>query len=1660
MMMVAMVQLVALFSAVVLLGLPLRAAAQCAAGSYLPLPHWEHSSPGCVSGHNIEMHRGIATVAQCEAICRATAGCVAFEYGVPHGGSGAGAGYRTHDCQPQSATNPAGCDGFTYNLDLYVLTAAATADQSSCSACAAGQYQGSTGQSSCTACAAGRVTRQYHGSTGQSSCTACATGRYVGSTGQSSCIACAAGRYVDVTGSDDVSDCSACAAGRYQGSTGQSSCTACAAGRYQGSTGQSSCIACAAGQYVDVTGSDDVSDCSACAAGRYQGSTGQSSCIACAAGQYQGGRGGSSCTGCAAGEYAPSGAASCSACAAGTYITVTGSDADAVTDCISCGAGWFGTATGETTPVSACPYNACPAGTFSPMASGACATCGAGSFTASSVQDSDGSGVRTGGTHCNLCPAGTFNSAGDDACDTCVAGHYTATASAEVTEGCVPIAGTIPEEQSTTTTCALTAAVAAVVAVAESCTGSAMDGVSACDLDVSSDGSAACPVGCTHEAPAQGVTGVSGSCAVATGFGTCSYVPPVGRVETGVTLGASLCSRCPVGRFNEAGDSFCDGQCPAGKYSTATGSTSVASCIACASATYQPMEGQSTCTNCPAGLFAASSDADNTGDSVASGASHCNSCPPAKFRGGSNDIDCVICPAGHFTTTFEMDTDGDGVVTVATHCVACPTGKSNAQGDATCDDCTAGLYTSSVGTVTCDACADGHFTTTTSSDVDGMGVITGASHCVACPTGKANVPGDATCDDCTAGLYTSSVGTATCDACADGHFTATTSSDADGMGVITGASHCVACPTGKANVPGDDTCDDCTAGLYTSSVGTVTCDICADGHFTATTSSDVDGMGVITGASHCVACPMGKANVPGDDTCDDCTAGLYTSSVGTATCGACADGHFTTTTSSDADGMGVITGATHCNLCGLGRYNQPGDASCDGECPAGTFGEVMGAASASNCTGCPSGQYGTQWGADNSLVCTSCAAGQFTANSGSDVDGVGVSTGATHCNSCPTGRYNQHSDGVCDQCPAGKYSASIGASDGTACNDCASGKYGTVTGATTAQAACPYDTCPAGTASDGGAGCLSTFACDDSTATIDVNRDHLNLVSNCVGTVETRRCAHACHSGFEGGSVTCLAGSGPRNGAFVIVPCAMCTPVTNAASVTCTDSTDSVPVTADAGYYVALGVVETCTPVTNAASVTCSAVDDSVPVTADTGYYVALGVVETCTVVANALSVTCTDSTASVVATCDANYDLTAGACVLSQAACSTIVCADGWIADSTATAALCASSPCVNTGADNTLCCNACTSQTGCATGVSAGAIVGIIVAVLVVVLILAFVFCKTEAKLQLTNLVVAAPVQSSGAQPHHAVPSAPRAADVETRPLVDAVDVEVGVPPAEIPEIAVLLPPVPDSPVSGCTFAASNFKAAYTKAGVPEGPIEIGDILSVLIRAYCMTEGIAWREEGQPFFKLLQKEAMTNAQELVGEIPQAAQRMWTSALRLRGREFCYILNAAVRSDRDELADSIAGLSRAINLLCVTTGPSALQVASHPPDNVCYRGGGFDDRYRSFFVSGRQFRQPAYLATSFSRAVATDFLSRSDMPSKVLWMVRIDPHRKCVHVNLVKRSNVPGEEEYLFAPYSAFTVVRVRWNAGSTHSPHEIELLAAVDNKEAPEDLSLAPWS
>ena len=59
-----------------------------------------------------------------------------------------------------------------------------------------------------------------------------------------------------------------------------------------------------------------------------------------------------------------------------------------------------------------------------------------------------------------------------------------------------------------------------------------------------------------------------------------------------------------------------------------------------------------------------------------------------------------------------------------------------------------------------------------------------------------------------------------------------------------------------------------------------------------------------------------------------------------------------------------------------------------------------------------------------------------------------------------------------------------------------------------------------------------------------------------------------------------------------------------------------------------------------------------------------------------------------------------------------------------------------------------------------------------------------------------------------------------------------------------------------------------------------------------------------------------------------------------------------------------------------------------------------------------------------------------------------------------VKIHHVPGEDEYLFVPYSVFTVTDVKWRDGTKETPHKITLEAAIDNTGPSEDLPLAPWA
>jgi len=79
---------------------------------------WKKASPACSPAHNIKRVHDL-TLDQCKMLCSKTEGCVAFEYGVNHGG--ARKHYRPGDCQLNTWKKMKGCDGVWNNLDFYMM---------------------------------------------------------------------------------------------------------------------------------------------------------------------------------------------------------------------------------------------------------------------------------------------------------------------------------------------------------------------------------------------------------------------------------------------------------------------------------------------------------------------------------------------------------------------------------------------------------------------------------------------------------------------------------------------------------------------------------------------------------------------------------------------------------------------------------------------------------------------------------------------------------------------------------------------------------------------------------------------------------------------------------------------------------------------------------------------------------------------------------------------------------------------------------------------------------------------------------------------------------------------------------------------------------------------------------------------------------------------------------------------------------------------------------------------------------------------------------------------------------------------------------------------------------------------------------------------------
>jgi len=210
---------------------------------------------------------------------------------------------------------------------------------------------------------------------------------------------------------------------------------------------------------------------------------------------------------------------------------------------------------------------------------------------------------------------------------------------------------------------------------------------------------------------------------------------------------------------------------------------------------------------------------------------------------------------------------------------------------------------------------------------------------------------------------------------------------------------------------------------------------------------------------------------------------------------------------------------------------------------------------------------------------------------------------------------------------------------------------------------------------------------------------------------------------------------------------------------------------------------------------------------------------------------------------------------------------------------------------------------------------------------------------------------------------------------------------------------------------------------------------------------------------------------------IPFIAVRLWTTGEKLGGRvELCSILNQALREDEVDVMPHVAVIVRALNMQCVcrTVG----QHIKWPSSNTCFRGSALPRCHQGFFSAGKMYRVPMYLATSADDEVAIEFMQRlapangSQQPSfqePVMWIFHFDPQKRCKQVNFIDKTDgtVGGEDEFLFAPYSVFTVQRVEWVDAPRVNEHEqvfhtIEVKVEPDNAKVDKGLTLplAPWA
>ncbi|EDV28435.1 uncharacterized protein TRIADDRAFT_51343 [Trichoplax adhaerens] len=580
---------------------------------------------------------------------------------------------------------------------------------------------------------------------------------------------------------------------------------------------------------------------------------------------------------------------------------------------------------------------------------------------------------------------------------------------------------------------------------------------------------------------------------------------------------------CPTGGYCITGTGS-PLPCPPGTFSNVSGAVDQSGCTACTPGYYCSQTSRPEPTGpCDGGFYCNGSAVvskqhiTDPGHYAPAGSAGQYQCPAGTYMPLHNASICWSCKAGYFCPVVGM-----------TEPITCPAGAYCPTGTFEPKDCPAGTFSNTT-----------H--------------LTSQSECITCFRGQYCHTGGLTepsgyCDAgyvCNAGARSPDPAYVSGqveygDLCPAGHY------------CESGALYAVPCPLGTyLEIRGKGSksdCRSCPPGYYCAPEGQVNATgLCNEGYYCIANATSATPTDKVTGD----ICPIGHYCIAGSTTFKVCEAGTYANSTGQAICDDCPIGYK------------CPYGTAQPEICPKGFACAAKTGSTPDECNFGTFSNVTGLSSITQCQSCPAGYYcATKGLAAPTGKCTAgfyCLPGSRTAQPKDISEGTGgpcpkgnyCPEGSAAPVPCPPGRYSgaDHltAETDCFVCPAGSYcdgsdptKVTGACSDGYYCNagsgsttpnrtdwgaicptgskctngfrqDCPSGTYQNTTGKTTCV------DCPAGfyclQGSNEPVTCPAGYWCGLKTTTVNENPCPIGTYNNITGTISVAACL-ACTPGY------------------------------------------------------------------------------------------------------------------------------------------------------------------------------------------------------------------------------------------------------------------------------------------------------------------------------------------------------------------------------------------------------------------------------------------------------------------------------------------------------------------------------------------------------------------